>query len=75
MTEADSVFDGRAVDPAHLRVILRDNQATVLARCPGCGSWAELDDDQLHGRVSTHHDDPACGWHETKDWYAEHTAP
>jgi hypothetical protein len=41
-------------------------------RCPGCGHWGEIDDDQLHGRVSVDHTDCRCGctFHETRDWSA-----
>jgi hypothetical protein len=41
----------------------------IQLRCPGCGKWGDLDDDQLHGRVSTHHEE--CGFHETRDWSEE----
>lgn len=36
-------------------------------RCPGCQSWAFIDDDQLHGRVSV--DCPNCTFHETHDFW------
>lgn len=51
-------------------------------KCPVCGVWGDIDDDQLHGRVSIDHsdfvrhkrDDPAegfhCTFHETHDLYA-----
>lgn len=64
---------GDVLDPVHLRLVIRDGEEVILGRCPGCGEWGDLDDDQLHGRVSTHHD-PGCGWHETKDWWADHAA-
>lgn len=51
-----------------LRGRTRDGQPIVQLKCPRCGEWADLDDDQLHGRVSTHHDDPDCGYHETVDF-------
>ncbi len=63
-----------AVDPMWLRAVMSDGKPIVYARCPGCGEWAELDDDQLRGRVSTHHDVPECGYHETKNWWADHVA-
>ena len=30
-----------------------------------CGEWLYLDDDQFNGRISTFHDVPECGFHET----------
>lgn len=40
--------------------------------CPGCGTWAYLDDDQWHGRVSVDHASMGCtgGYHETHDYAA-----
>lgn len=40
----------------------------IKLKCPKCGVWADIDDDQLHGRVSVHHDVPECGYHETHDY-------
>jgi hypothetical protein len=47
-----------------------------IFRCPGCGVWAYMDDDQWHGRVSVDHtvgrpegSDP-CTYHETHDFAA-----
>lgn len=34
-------------------------------KCPGCGQWAYMDNDQWHGRVSTMCD---CGYHETHSY-------
>lgn len=51
-------------------------------RCPACGVWGEIDDDQLHGRVSVDHtdyvrhrsEDPPegfrCTFHETHDFHS-----
>lgn len=39
-----------------------------LFECPGCGAWANLDDDQFHGRVSVWHVDCPGGYHETHDF-------
>lgn len=41
-------------------------------KCPGCGVWGELDDDQFHGRVSVDHDADGCPghYHETHDFAA-----
>ena len=43
-----------------------------LFECPGCGTWAYLDDDQWHGRVSVDHASMGCegGYHETHDYAA-----
>ena len=49
-----------------LRVIWRDGEPVKQFRCK-CGAWGDVDEDQLHGRVSIHHDDPSCGFHETID--------
>lgn len=67
----------RTHDPLFLRGVLRDGEMIVLGRCPGCGEWGELDDDQFHGRVSTHHDEAegGCGYHDTVDWFERYTAP
>lgn len=40
-------------------------------KCPTCGEWLYLDDDQFNGRVSTWHDTPECGYHETIDFSKE----
>lgn len=49
-----------------LRYVLRDGEQVPKLRCPNCGKWGTLDDDQLHGRVSILHD--SCGFHETLDF-------
>ena len=51
-----------------LRDRVRDGEYVRQLRCPGCGEWADLDDDQLLGRVSVWHDEPGCGYHETRDF-------
>lgn len=58
---------------ARLQIIERDGEPVWKLRCPGCGVWADVDDDQLNGRVSVHHDkaEGGCGFHETRDWLAE----
>jgi hypothetical protein len=63
----------------YLRTVIRDGEPQWQLRCPGCGSWGDIDDDQLHGRVSVEHtvgtDDrgnycsTGCGYHETVDWF------
>jgi hypothetical protein len=39
-------------------VVTRDGEPVWKVACPGCGCIADLDDDQLHGRIST---ECACG--------------
>lgn len=43
----------------------RDKLITKL-KCPGCGQWGEIDDEQLQGHVSI--DCPDCEFHETIDF-------
>lgn len=38
-----------------LKRVVRDGQEVWKLRCPGCDQWADLDDDQFHGRVSVDH--------------------
>ncbi len=49
-----------------------DGEPKVILECPGCGTWGELDDDQLHGKVSVDHASDGCsgGYHETHDFAA-----
>jgi hypothetical protein len=53
--------------PDWLRARNRDNQVIIQFRCPECRQWADIDDDQLHGRVSIDHTGTGCGFHETHD--------
>lgn len=59
-----------------LRAIERDGARVFQVKCPVCATWADVDDDQLHGRVSTYHDpaDGGCGFHESFDWWAAYDA-
>jgi hypothetical protein len=70
--DAGRTKDGWVLDPAYLELAWRRGREVVLGSCPRCGAWGELDDDQLHGRVSTGHVE--CGYHEVKDWWADHAA-
>lgn len=72
--DAGMTETGECLDPEWLRLAIGDNGEIVYGRCPKCRTWGELDVDQLHGRVSTHHDDPECGYHETKNWWKDHVA-
>lgn len=39
-----------------------ERQLQPQAKCPGCGTWGDVDADQLAGRVSLIC--PECGWHD-----------
>jgi len=66
-------------DPrGELRQHLRDGALVWQLRCPECGHWGDIDDDQLHGRVSCDHADCgvkrgesvcSCTFHQTRDWF------
>lgn len=49
-----------------------DGEPVWSLKCPGCGTWGLIDEDQLHGRVSVDHAADGCvgGYHETHDFYA-----
>jgi hypothetical protein len=47
----------------------RDGGIVWQLRCPECHEWADLDDDQLHGRVSIDHTDTGCTFHRTLDLF------
>ncbi len=51
-----------------LRQVVRDGVPLWQLRCPMCDAWADVDDDQLHGRVSVDHSDVGCAYHETHDF-------
>lgn len=51
-----------------VKIVLRDSKPLWKLHCPGCGLWADLDDDQLHGRVSTDCPGEGCTFHETHDY-------
>lgn len=38
-------------------------ETKILARCPGCEDWIEVDDGQLASAISVIHKDPGCGYH------------
>lgn len=67
---------------ANTRDVLRGNREDGwLFECPGCGTWAYLDDDQWHGRVSVDHSGEVspttgavCSYHGTHDYDAALTA-
>lgn len=53
------------IDDLEVRVVTRDGRRVFQLRCPSCLTWEDLDDDQLHGRVSIECDVEGCSFHET----------
>lgn len=60
-----------------LRAGWRDGGRIWKLRCPQCGHWGDIDDDQLHGHISLDHtncgityepSECSCTWHETHDY-------
>lgn len=49
-----------------LKEVKLDGVPAFKLRCPACGVWAYLDDDQYHGRVSVDH--TPCPFHVTVDF-------
>ena len=47
---------------------LENKGAGWKLKCPKCGRWLYLDDDQLSGKVSVFHDEVYCGFHHTTDF-------
>jgi len=41
-----------------------DWKPAIKFKCPACGEWGTIDDDQFNGRISILHE-PGCGWHQT----------
>ena len=58
------------LEPARLRSVRRDGAIVWQLRCPECHQWADVDDDQIRGRVSIDHTDTGCGFHQTHDLFA-----
>jgi hypothetical protein len=52
-----------------LRTVVRDDEPMIQVRCPNCGSWGDIDGDQLHGRALTQHVE--CGFVDKRDWFTE----
>ena len=57
------------LEPARLRSVRRDGGIVWQLRCPECHQWADIDDDQLHGRVSIDHAGEGCAFHRTLDLF------
>lgn len=50
--------------------VKRDGELLYQAKCPECNTWADLDDDQLTGQVSS--ECQACPlFHATVNWLAD----
>jgi hypothetical protein len=50
-----------------LKLVSLDGKLVWKFCCPRCGGWGEVDDDQLHGRVSIRCPGRGCPFHETHD--------
>lgn len=55
------------IGPKDVKLVSLDGVPTHKFRCPKCGQWAYLDDDQFFGRVSVQCATQGCGFHETID--------
>ena len=55
------------------RAVTRDGVPGWLWKCPGCGTWGNLDNDQWLGVVSVDHAADGCsgGYHETHNFAAD----
>jgi hypothetical protein len=53
-----------------VRHVARDSHIfnVIKLRCPGCGIYADVDDDQWRGRVSVECATPGCTFHETHNF-------
>ena len=82
MTEKDryEAMDASLIETpwGTLRHVTQDGEIVWKLRCPMCGHEGQIDDDQLHGRVSLDHTncgvsyEPSacqCTWHETHDYW------
>lgn len=49
------------------KIVSRDGKPQRKFKCPRCGSWADIDDDQFFGRVSMECPVMGCDFHETID--------
>lgn len=60
-------------DLARYRAVKRDGVQAWLMACPGCGTWATLDNDQWLGTVSVDHAADGCtgSYHETHNFAAD----
>ncbi len=55
-----------------LRQIKSDGELIWQLKCPKCGIWGEIDDDQFRGKVSVlcknKISDKQCGYHKKIAW-------
>jgi phage terminase large subunit GpA-like protein len=60
-------------DLARYRAVIADGQQEWRFECPGCGTWAALDNDQWLGSVSVDHAADGCAgrYHETHNFAAD----
>lgn len=63
--DVERVYRDMYMEGCMLKQVRRDGALIWKLKCPGCGTWGEIDDDQLNGRVSTW---CSCGYHKTIDW-------
>ena len=54
-----------------IRQIIRDGRPVMKLCCPGCGRWADIDEDQFYGSVSVECTNDGCDYHKTVDWSKE----
>lgn len=50
-----------------VKLVSLDGRLEWKVKCPKCGTWGYVDDDQLHGRVSMQCGNEPCDFHETHD--------
>ncbi len=58
-------MSGHVFTADDIKLVSLDGVLTHKCKCPGCGTWAHLDDDQFFGRVSLQC--AVCDFHETHD--------
>lgn len=51
-----------------LKQVNFDGKDVWKLKCPGCGTWGHLDDDQFNGRVSVQCLTGICKFHETHNF-------
>lgn len=57
----------RRLSPEDIKLVSLDGVLTWKLRCPVCGQWGYIDDDQFYGRVSIQCQMPGCDFHQTRD--------
>ena len=51
--------------------MVKNKGAGWKLKCPKCGEWCYLDDDQFNGKISIYHDVDNCGFHKTINFNLE----